>query len=312
MKKLLAILLACSLVLGVGAGCSNGGKEQEKEENKQEQPGGDNQGNSKPDDNTPDDNTPDDDKQEEKKELSNQEWYTVFKNTVDSLCVTDYEVAQYSTDPLFMWKNKGTLPNDKNCKVTMTGADGKMMAQVVVAEGKAFLEIYSGINYRGDEANRPILYLENTPDGKMTGYQCGLGEPWGPLVVNHADEWTQNGLFGVTSPLDYLLSMGLMGQLFDSEGPVGETHTEFTTYFAYSHEKGGWVSMSWEMAQLATHSLLDGEVVYKIKDDKIAEIILTGTSTELGLKASGSVVYSFVYGGQKVEVPPEVIEAATK
>ena len=160
MKKLLAILLACSLVFAVGTGCGSSGEEQEKEENKQEQPD-----DNKQDDNKQDDNKPDDEKQEEKKELSNREWYTVFKNTVDSFCVTDYTADMNSTKPLFGWDSKGTIPNDKNCKVTMTGADGKMMAQAVVAEGKAFLELYSGINYKGDEANHPILYLENAPDG---------------------------------------------------------------------------------------------------------------------------------------------------
>ena len=293
----MAILLACSLVFAVGTGCGSSGEEQEKEENKQEQPD-----DNKSDDNKQDDNKPDDDKQEEKKELSNREWYTVFKNTVDSFCVTDYTADMNSTKPLFGWDSKGTIPNDKNCKVTMTGADGKMMAQAVVAEGKAFLELYSGINYKGDEANHPILYLENAPDGKMTGYNRASGESWENFVANHADEWAQDGLFAVTAPLDYLLSMGLMGQLLDSEG-VGETHTDFTTYFAYSEEKGGWVSMSLEMASLATHGWLDGEVVYKIKDDKIAEIVLTGTCENLGLKVPDSVVYSFVYGGQSVEIP---------
>ena len=311
MKKLLAILLACSLILGIGVGCSDRGKEQEKEENKQEQQGGDNQGDNKEQDNKDEDN-----KQEEKKDLSSEEWFTAFKNTVDSLCVTDYAVAKYSTEPLFIWKNKGTIPNDKNCKVTMTGADGKMMAQVVVAEGKAFLEVYFGFNYHGDEDDRPIIYLENylenTADGKMTGYQCGQGEAWGRLTVDHADEWAQSGVFGATSPLDYLLSMGLMGQTDDTENPDGKPFIDFKTHFAYSEEKGGWVSKTKEIARVATYDLLDGEIVYKIKGDKIVEIVLKGICPELGLETSGSVVYSFVYGGQKVEVPQDVIEAATK
>lgn len=231
-----------------------------------------------------------------------QGWYTAFEAAYLSFCDGRY-LPDGTTDT-------GTLPKNANCKLTYSDERAHSEREVILDGDCVYMK-----TTQNDVTQES--YLQRKEDGNLTDYSQKEGGGWACSEII-GEAWERRLLYNSNSLNDVGVFLSKGYDLPYILGPNGEQYSreeQWSKIYVFDEARGGY---SMDLVDWFGSPGFNGyaNALFKIVDGKLSTVILSGNArsvlnddeTDDGCKA----IISFVYGGQTVKIPPEVIEAATK